>query len=72
MRKYVDFKDIHSLYFKGLEWELEQRIRSDIDGVYSLSPIVVLDTIPSKFEIYIEAVSYKDVKEELRIKDANA
>ncbi len=72
LRKYVDIKDMQSLYFRGLEWELEQRIRSDIDGVYSLSPIVVLDTIPDRFEIYIEAVSYKDVKEELRIKDANA
>ena len=72
VRRYADVQDIQSLYFRGLEWDVEQRIRRDIDGEYSLSPIVVLDTIPNRFEIYIEAVSYKDVKEELRIKDANA
>ncbi len=72
LHRYVDVQDMQALYFRGLEWNVEQRIRRDIDGEYSLSPIVVLDTIPNRFEIYIEAVSYKDVREELRIKDANA
>jgi len=72
LRRYTDISSIEELYFAGLPWELEQKIRADIDGAYSLSPIVVLDKIPQRFEIYIDAHSYKDVKEELKIKDSNA
>ena len=72
LRKFVDVKDIHQLYFKGLSFAVEQKIRQEIDGAYSLSPIVVLDKIPNRFEIYIDAVSYKDVKEELIIKEKDA
>lgn len=65
INRYKKFASVQELYFKGLPRELEEKIRQDIDGVYSLSPIIVLDTIPTRFEVYIDAVSYKDVKEEL-------
>ena len=72
LRKFVDVKDMRQLYFEGLSFAVEQKIRQEIDGAYSLSPIVVLDKIPNRFEIYIDAVSYKDVKEELVIKEQDA
>jgi len=59
------FKNTQELYFKGLEMKEEKKIREMIDNGYSLSPIIVLDKIPNKLEVYIEAISYKDVKEEL-------
>ncbi len=60
-----EFKDTKELYFKGLEFWEEKKIREMIDNGCSLSPIIVLDKIPNKLEVYIDAVSYKDVKEEL-------
>ncbi|MRI58016.1 MAG: diacylglucosamine hydrolase like protein [Epsilonproteobacteria bacterium] len=60
-----NFADTKELYFAGLTQEEEHKLRFSIEGAYSLSPIVVLDKIPNKFEIYIEAQSYKDVKESL-------
>ena len=65
INRYKKFASIKEFYFAGLPIEIEDQIRQDIDGAYSLSPIIVLDTIPTKFEVYIKAVSYKDVKEEL-------
>ncbi|BCD59838.1 epoxyqueuosine reductase [Nitratiruptor sp. YY08-14] len=67
------FSSVKELAFQGLPWELEQKIRYDIEGFSnSLSPIVVLDKIPDKkFEIYLEAKSYKDVRERLIIKDTH-
>ncbi|BCD61789.1 epoxyqueuosine reductase [Nitratiruptor sp. YY08-26] len=72
LRNYMNVQSMKELYYRGIPWELEQKIRADIDGEWSLSPIVVLDKIPDKFEIAIDAVSYKDVKEKLIIKDKNA
>ncbi|BCD68457.1 epoxyqueuosine reductase QueH [Nitratiruptor sp. YY09-18] len=72
INRYQKFNSLKELYFKGLDPELEMQVRFDIDGAYSLSPIVVLDKIPDRFTIAIDAVSYKDVKEELKIKDSNA
>ncbi len=72
LRKFVEVESMSQLYFEGISFEMEMKIRQEIDGAYSLSPIVVLDKIPDRFELYIDAVSYKDVKEELIIKDKNA
>ncbi len=72
INRYKRFSSLRQLYFAGLAPQLEMRIRFEIDGAYSLSPIVVLDKIPDRFEIAIDAVSYKDVKEELKIKDSDA
>ena len=60
-----NFADTKELYFTGLTQDEERKLRFVIDGAYSLSPVLVLDKIPNKFEVYIDAVSYKDVKESL-------
>ncbi len=66
----TNFTTTKELYFKGLDQNQQMRVRQEIDeNIYSLSPIIVLDKIPQKFEIHIEATSYKDVKEELILKD---
>ncbi len=69
-----DFQNTKELYFKGISWKQEQRVRRAVEGMEcSLSPIVVLDKIPqSRFEIYIDATSYKNTKEELLIKEQHA
>ncbi len=66
----TNFSSTKELYFAGLSQHQEAKVRQTVDGEsHSLSPIVVLDKIPQKFEIYIDATNYKDVKEELLIKD---
>ena len=72
IQKFVQVKSVRQLYFEGIPVDIELAIRKEIDGEYSLSPIAVLDKIPDRFEIYIDALSYKDVKEKLIIKDKNA
>ena len=62
-RLQTSFATTKELYFQGLSQEKEESLRQSIDGSFSLSPIIVLDKIPKRFEIYIDAVSYKDVKE---------
>ncbi len=62
-RLQTSFATTKELYFQGLSQEKEESLRQSIDGGFSLSPIIVLDKIPKRFEIYIDAVSYKDVKE---------
>ena len=66
------FSDMKELYFKGLDFECEMRVRRALGfGEYDLSPLIVLDKIPSKFEVYIFAKTYKDTKEKLiRMEDA--
>jgi predicted adenine nucleotide alpha hydrolase (AANH) superfamily ATPase len=66
------YKSVKELYFNPLEIDKEIEIREKIGlSRYDLSPLIVLDKIPSKLEVYIYAKSYKDVKEKLlRIKDA--
>ncbi len=72
VQKFIEVQSMHQLYFEGLPFVIEQKIRQEVDGEYSLSPIVVLDKIPNRFEIYIYALSYKDVEEKLIIKDQDA
>ncbi len=67
------FSSVKELYFKGLEPSQEKSIKEALGmDFYDLSPLIVLDKIPIKFEIYIYATTYKDVQEKLLIKEPNA
>jgi len=60
------FKSVKELYFQGLSFAQELSLRQSVGlGEFDLSPLVVLDKIPSKFEIYIHAATYKDIREKI-------
>ena len=66
-------ESVKELYFKGLAPEVEKEIKEALGmDFYDLSPLIVLDKIPTKFEVYIYATTYKDVREKLLIKERNA
>ena len=67
------FSSVRELYFKGLGPAWEKRIKEALGmEFYDLSPLIVLDKIPTKFEVYIYATTYKDVREKLLIKERDA
>jgi hypothetical protein len=67
------FKSVKELYFMGLSPQEEKGIKEALGmDYYDLSPLIVLDKISPKFEVYIYATTYKDVREKLLIKERNA
>jgi len=67
------FLRVEELYFQGVDPDVELRLRAALGmDLYDLSPLIVLDKIPTKFELYIEAATYKDVREKLLIRKADA
>ncbi len=60
------FENVKELYFQGLSFTQELSLRQSVGlGECDLSPLIVLDKIPQRFEIYIHATTYKDVREKL-------
>ncbi|MRI83681.1 MAG: diacylglucosamine hydrolase like protein [Nitratiruptor sp.] len=68
-----NFSSTKELYFKGLLPQEETRIRQELGlGCYDLSPLIVLDKIPTKLEIYLDAITYTDVREKLLTRKSDA
>jgi len=64
--KYTSIKE---LIYSPLDFDKEQILRTRISGSnYDLTPIIVVEKIPdSKLNIYLDAKTYEDTKEELII-----
>ena len=61
------YKNTKELMFKSINFEDEIKLRADIlKNPFDLSALIVIDEIiDSKYEIFINSVTYEDVKEEI-------
>lgn len=58
---HTNYQNTTKLIYHPLTLEQENNIRMSIFGTYSLSPIIVIDTIKdSKYKVFINAVTYED------------
>ncbi|MRJ02001.1 MAG: epoxyqueuosine reductase QueH [Epsilonproteobacteria bacterium] len=67
------YRSVKELAFRGLDYGEELGLREILGmGCYNLSPLIVLDKIPTKLEISIDAVTYRDVRQKLLIRKTYA
>lgn len=61
------YKNTKELMFKSINFEDEIKLRADIlKNPFDLSALIVIDEIiDSKYEIFINSVTYEDIKEEI-------
>ena len=63
----TNYKNTKELIFKSINFEEEMILRNNIlKNPFDLSALIVIDEIiDSKYEIFINSVTYEDVKEEI-------